>query len=273
MRRFLKTIPYQLIAILIIILIAFPIYWAFITSFKSPRAGLYTTEFHLLPTNLTLEAYEVAFQSPLFLWLRNSLIVVIPTITLLILFITPISYALSRYRFFGRKSVMMIFVLVQLLPIMIAAWPLFFIMKELRLLNLQGLLLAYTAMLMPFHIINLKLFFDTIPIEIDECAFMEGASLPRILYRIILPLAKPGLGVALVFGFMGVWNEYLLARTLLMDSSQYTLSVAFGEIGLYWQTPWPVFAVYSIISSIPLLIVFIFAQRYLRKGLMRGALK
>jgi len=273
MRRILKTIPYQLIAILIIIMVVFPVYWAFITSFKSPRAGLYTTEFHLLPTNLTLEAYEVAFQSPLFLWLRNSLTVAIPTIILMIFLVAPISYALSRYRFFGRKPIMMVFVLVQLLPVMIAAWPLFFIMKELHLLNLQGLFLAYTAMLMPFHVINLKLFFDTIPVEIDECAFMEGASLPRILYRIILPLAKPGLGVALILGFMGVWNEYLLARTLLMDSSQYTFSVAFGEIGLYWQTPWPVFAVYSVISSIPLLIVFVFAQRYLRKGLMRGALK
>lgn len=270
----MKTIIYQLIAISIIVVIVFPIYWTFITSFKSPHAGLFTTEFHLLPTNLTLEAYQYAFQnSPLFLWLGNSLIVTIPTIILLIFLVTPIAYALSRYRFFGRKSIMTMFILVQLLPIMIAAWPLFFIMKEFHLLNLQGLILVYTAMLMPFHVINLKLFFDTIPIEMDESAFIDGASPLRILYRIILPLAKSGLGVVLILGFMGVWNEYLLARTLLLDSSQYTLSVAFGELGAYWQTPWPVFAVYSIISSIPLIIVFIYAQKYLKRGLMRGALK
>ena len=268
-----KTIVYQLIAISIIVLIVFPIYWTFITSFKSPRAGLFTTEFHLLPVNLTLEAYQYAFQSPLFLWLGNSLIVAIPTLVLLVFIVTPIAYALSRYRFFGRKSIMIMFVLVQLLPIMMAVWPLFFLMKELNLLNLQGLILVYTAMLMPFHIINLKLFFDTIPIEMDESAFIDGASLPRILYRIILPLAKPGLGVVLVLGFMGVWNEYLLASTLILNSNQYTLSVAFGALGAYWQTPWPVFAVYSVISSIPLLIVFIYAQKYLKKGLMRGALK
>lgn len=269
----MKTVVYQLIAISIIVLIAFPIYWEFITSFKSPHAGLFTTEFHLFPTNLTLEAYEVAFQSPLFLWLGNSLIVAIPTIILLVFLVTPIAYALSRYRFFGRKSIMIMFILVQLLPIMMAAWPLFFIMKELNLLNLWGLTLVYTAMLMPFHIINLKLFFDTIPIEMDESAFIDGASLPRILYRIILPLAKPGLGVVLILGFMGTWNEYLLARTLIIDSSQYTFPVAFGELGAYWQTPWPVFAVCAIMSSIPLIIVFIYAQRYLKKGLMRGALK
>jgi arabinogalactan oligomer/maltooligosaccharide transport system permease protein len=269
----MKTIAYQLIAISIIVVVVFPIYWTFITSFKTPRAGLFTTEFHLLPVNLTLEAYQVAFQSPLLNWLGNTLIVTIPTLILLVFLVTPISYALSRYRFFGRKSIMTMFILVQLLPVMIAAWPLFFIMKEFNLLNLQGLTLAYTAMLMPFHVINLKLFFDTIPAEIDECAFMEGASLPRILYRIILPLAKAGLGVMLILGFMGVWNEYVLARTLLIDSGQYTFSVAFGEIGAYWQTPWPVFAAYSVVSSIPLLIVFIYAQKYLKKGLMKGALK
>ena len=148
--------------------------------------------------------------------------------------------------------------------------PLFLILSKLKLLNLQGLILVNVASLLPFHIINLKLFFDTIPKEIEEAAYIEGAPTFKIIYIIILPLAKPGIIVSLVFAFMGVWNEYIVARTILFDSNLYTLPVALGEVSSYWQTPWPVFAVYSIISSIPLFIIFISSQRYLKSGLLKG---
>lgn len=273
MRKIFKTFSYQLIAILIIILISFPIYWVVMTSFKSPHAGLYTAEFHLIPKNLTLDAYRTAFQYPLFTWLKNSLVVCIPTIILVLFLAAPAAYILSRHRFPGRRFILTMFIIMQLLPIMIALMPLYLVMARLNLLNLQGLIFVYTASFLPFHIINLKLFFDTIPTEMDESAYLMGASTLEILYRIILPLAKPGLAVSIVLAFMGVWNEYILARTFLLDMNQYTFSVAFGEIGLYWQTPWSVFAVMSIISSIPLLIVFICTQRYLKEGLLRGGIK
>lgn len=273
MRKTLKAFTFQLIAILIVGVVGFPIYWALITSFRSPHAGLFTTEFHLIPINPTLDAYETAFQSPLLLWLRNSMVVCIPTIILVVVLAAPIAYALSRHRFPGRRFLLIMLIVVQLLPIMIALMPLYLIMVTLNLLNLQGLILAYTANLLPFHIINLKLFFDTVPKEMDESAYLMGASTLQILYRIVLPLIKPGLAVSFVLAFMGAYGEYVLARTFLLDSSQYTFAVAFGEITMYWQTPWPVFAVMSIVSSIPLLIVFVCTQRYLKEGLLRGGIR
>ena len=273
MNKALKTLSYQLVAIATIALIAFPIYWVVVTSFRSPRGGLFTAEFHLFPKNPTLDAYAAAFQSPLLLWLGNSIFVCIPTILLVVLLSAPAAYVLSRHRFRGRRFVLTMLIVVQLLPIMIALMPLYLIMASFKLLNLYGLVLVYTASFLPFHIINLKLFFDTIPLEMDESAYLAGASTLQILYRITLPLAKPGLAISFVLAFMGVWNEYVLARTFLLDSNQYTFSVAFGEITLYWQTPWPVFAVMSIISSIPLLIVFISSQRYLKEGLLRGGIR
>jgi len=273
MSKRLKTFSYQLIAILLIALVGFPIYWVIVTSFGRPRGGLFTAEFHLIPKDPTLEAYATAFQSPLLLWLRNSMLVCIPTILLVVFLAAPAAYIISRHRFRGRRSILMFLITVQLIPIMIALMPLYLIMAGLNLLNLYGLVLVYAASFLPFHMINLKLFFDAIPLEMDESAYLAGASTLQILYRIILPLAKPGLAVSFVLAFMGVWNEYILARTFLLDSSQYTFSVAFGEITLYWQTPWPVFAVMSIISSVPLIVVFIAAQRYLKEGLLRGGMR
>ena len=273
MRGTLKTVSYQFIAVMIVILTIFPIYWLVLTSFKTPTSSLYSTEFHLLPVNLTFDSYLMAFQYPLLLWLTNSVVVSMPSIILTLLFATPAAYVLSRHHFRGRKLILRMLVTVQLLPIMIALMPLFLIMARLNLLNLQGLIIAYTASSLPFHIISLKLFFDTIPVELDESAALSGASTYEILYRIILPLAKPGLAVSAVLAFMGVWNEYILARTFLMNSNDYTFAVALGEITIYWQIPWPLFAVMSIISSIPLVIVFVLAQQYLKEGLLRGAIR
>lgn len=269
-RKIARIAFFQIIAITIILLVVFPVYWVIVTSLKTPYAGLITTEFHFLPKNIVLEAYHYAFSTPLLLWLKNSFLVCIPSLILLIILASHASYILSRCRFTGRKLIIISLLFVQLLPIMSALMPLFLMLSRLKLLNLYGLILVNVASLMPFHIINLKLFFDTIPREIEESAYLESATTFRIIYTIILPLAKPGLIVSLVLAFMGIWNEYILAKTIILNSEQYTLPVALGEISAYWQIPWPVFAVYSIIGSIPLFIVFIMAQPYLKKGLLTG---
>jgi arabinogalactan oligomer/maltooligosaccharide transport system permease protein len=184
------------------------------------------------------------------------------------------AYALSRMRFPGRESTLRMLLLTQMFPQVAVAIPLYYLLGKLGLLNSWlGLTLVYATTAVPFCTHLLKGYFDGIPREIEEAAAIDGASPATIFWRIVLPLARPGIAVTALFSFLTAWNEFILAATFLADEASYTLPVALQQYVGDYSTEWGKFAAGAVIVSVPVVVLFYVLQRHLVAGLTQGGVK
>ena len=204
----------------------------------------------------------------------NSAIVALAATLVGLILSTTCAYALSRFRFRGRKTGLATFLAVQMFPATMLLMPLYVILHELNLLNsLAGLTLVYATTAIPFCVWTLKGYFDSLPRELEDAARIDGASSLRIFYSVVLPLAKPGLAVTALFSFMTAWNEFILASTFLTEEAAYTLPVLLkSSVGKY-SADWGLFAAGAIVVSVPVMALFYVLQRYLVGGLTAGSVK
>jgi arabinogalactan oligomer/maltooligosaccharide transport system permease protein len=206
--------------------------------------------------------------------LLNSLVVACCTTLLGIFLATTAAYALSRFRFPGRRGALMLFLVSQMFPGTLMLIPIYIILQQLHLLNsLIGLTLVYSTTAIPFCVWMLKGYFDTIPVDLEESARIDGASPMVIFYRIILPLARPAIAVTALFSFMTGWNEYILAATFMDRDTAFTLPVALRRFVGEFGGDWGYFAAGSIIVSIPVVLLFYYLQKHLVGGLTAGGVK
>lgn len=184
------------------------------------------------------------------------------------------AYALSRFRFPGREGSLSLLLVSQMFPAVLTLIPIYYILQKLGLLNsLWGLIFVYSTSSLPFCVWMLKGYFDTIPRELEEAALMDGARPSRVLWSIVLPLARPALAVTALFSFMTAWNEFILAATLLNDASLFTLPVGIqGYIGEY-RAEWGKFAAAALVVSAPVMALFFALQKHLVGGLTAGGVK
>ncbi len=206
--------------------------------------------------------------------LLNSLVVASATAGVGVAIAATAAWSLSRWRFAGRDALISGFLLTQMFPSVLMAIPLYLLLDALHLLDsLGGLVLVYATTSVPFSIWNLKGYFDTIPVELEEAATLDGASRWTTFTTIILPLARPALAVTGLFSFMTAWNEFILAATLIGDERAYTLPVVLngyvGEFGAEWGK----FAAGAMIVSVPVIALFFFLQKQLVEGLTSGGVK
>jgi len=206
--------------------------------------------------------------------LFNSLVVSVVTAAVGVVLATTAGYAMSRFTFPGRDAGMALFLVTQMFPGVVMAIPLYILLDELGLLDsLLGLALVYATTAIPFCTWNLKGYFDTIPVELEEAAIMDGASRWTIFTRISLPLAKPALVVTALFSFMTAWNEFILAATFLSDERAFTLPVVLQSYVGDFGTEWGRFAAGAILVSLPVMALFFALQRHLVEGLTSGGVK
>ena len=206
--------------------------------------------------------------------LLNSLFVSAVTSALGITLACTAGYAMSRWAFPGRDIGMSMFLVTQMFPGVVMAIPLYILLDEAGLLNsMLGLALVYSTTAVPFSTWNLKGYFDTIPVELEEAALMDGASRWMTFTRIILPLARPALVVTALFSFMTAWNEFILAATFMSDERAFTLPVVLQSYVGDFGTEWGRFAAGSILVSLPVMLLFFALQRYLVEGLTAGSVK
>jgi len=184
------------------------------------------------------------------------------------------AYSLSRHRFAGRNTSLTSFLVVQMFPSTLLIMPLYVVLNRLGMLNsLVGLVLVYATTAIPFCVWTLKGYFDTLPRELEEAARIDGASHWGVFFKVVLPLARPGIAITALFSFMTAWNEFILASTFMTEDTSYTLPVLLqSSIGEY-SADWGLFAAGAIFTSLPVMVLFYFLQKYLVGGLTAGSVK
>jgi len=266
------------IAVLIVVAIAlFPIYFVLEAAFR-PGNSLYTTSFQFWPDHPSLENWQYMFTEHenvhLLLWLRNSLLVAVTTTIFSVALCTTAAYAFSRWRFAGRNGILTVLLAINAFPGVFGLVALFVIFKSVGLLDtLWALIIAYTSGQLIFSTWNMKGFFDTIPVDLEEAARVDGATPTQAFFRVMLPLARPVLVVTALLGFLAGWTEYVVAQLLLFKEGNYTSMVGLINMATDYRQPWGWFAVGALVMILPIMVLFLLLQKQLQGGLLAGGVK
>jgi len=228
------------------------------------------------PERLSGANFAAVFgDQPFARWLLNSVVVSAATTILGVFLSCTAAYAFSRFKFPGRRTGMMSFLVSQMFPGTLMLIPLYIIIVQWLGLGSSriGLVLVYATTAIPFCVWMLKGYFDTIPRELEEAAVIEGAGPALIFWRVVLPLAKPAIAITALFSFMTAWNEFILAATFMDKEEMYTAPVGLRFFVGGFSQQWGYFAAGSIVVSIPVVFLFLYLQRYLVSGLTAGSVK
>jgi multiple sugar transport system permease protein len=260
---------------LILIFLLFPVYWILVTSLNT-NSDLMQLPPKWIPLHPTLQSYAEVIQSSVFLgFYRNTLIVASGATLLCIIVSIFAGYALSRFRFKGSNLLTLLFLSAQMFPTITLVIGLYSQYQSLHLLNtLYVLILASTMTSLPFSIMLMRTFFNSISKELEEAAEIDGASRFKTLFTIIVPLSKPGIMAIAIYTFLIAWDDFLFGLTLVSDIDKRTLSpgLSLTYLGEY-SANWSGAAAAAATATIPLLIAFMFLQRYMVEGLTAGGVK
>lgn len=206
--------------------------------------------------------------------LANSLIVSLATAFVGVLIAIPTAYALARFRFLGKDLGVRTLLATQMFPAVASAIPLYLILNYLGLLNSRtGLIVCYASTSVPFSIFQLRAAFEAIPVDLEEAAMVDGATRFSAFLRVVLPAARPAIAVTALFAFMGAYNEFILAATLLDKEEMFTLPVMLQRFIGEYDAQWEKFAAGALVVSLPVMALFYVAQRHLVAGLTAGGVK
>ncbi|MGX6606401.1 carbohydrate ABC transporter permease [Micromonosporaceae bacterium Da 78-11] len=263
----------NLVGIVFSIVMIFPVYWVLNTSFK-PADEVLRFDPSFVPEHPTLDNFISAFKAPLFLQdLLNGLIMTACAVAgaLVVGFLAAL--AIARFKFYGRKAIILVVLAVQLVPFISILIPLFLMLQPAGLTNsLIGVSLVYLVTLLPYTVWTLRGFISAIPRELDEAAMIDGCTQAQVFWRIILPLTGPGLVATSVYGFIQAWNEFIIVNTLNSPEKQ-NLMAWLLQNQTTRGTAWGPLMAGAIITSIPVVVFFLVIQRNIATGLTAGAVK
>jgi N,N'-diacetylchitobiose transport system permease protein len=267
------TVIANTVGLIIVVVMAFPAYWMVNTAFKPPNEVLTFTP-HFLPENPTFANFTSALKAPLFLdGLFNGLLVTTgATLSALVVGFLG-ALAVARFRFYGRRALIFVVLLVQMVPFIALLIPLFLMLNSLQLTNtLPGVTIVYVVLVLPYTVWTLRGFISNVPKELDEAALVDGCSRWQTFTRVILPLTGPGLVATSIFGFIQAWNEFIIINTLNAPENQNLMSWLLNN-QTQRQTFWGPLMAGAIITSIPVVIFFLVIQKNIAAGLTAGAVK
>lgn len=266
---------YAVLAVILLCLL-FPIYWVLITSFKTNMEA-YRFPPTFFPENPTLDGYINLFvkHNEFFVYYKNNFLV--SGITALVTTVLAIfsGYALSRFNFKWNRWILAGLLSSQMFPVVSRMISLYDLLGKIKLINTHaGLIMALVAATLPFTVMLMASFFDSVPKAIEEAAYIDGATRMQILYKMVVPLVKPGMMAVGIYSFLMTWDDYLHASTLIQNDSLRTLSAGvalryLGELSYDWS----LINTISIVGMLPMIILFFFFQKYMIKGLVAGAVK
>ncbi len=270
----IKLIFLSLSLILIILIFFFPFFWIITSSFKSPEE-IIATSTTIVPRSFTLEHYnKILFNSDFFIYLKNSLIVSFSSMIISIILSVSAAYGLHKLKFYGNKFVEYSLLVTYAFPGVILLVPIYLLFAKVNLLNSYFALIVVNVLFAtPFAVWMLKAFFKLIPNEIEEAAYIDGASRYIVISRIIVPLAAPGIASVAIFCFIISWTEYLFASILISGDDLKTLPVGLAGIVGQYQIDWGFLLSGAVLASLPVILLFVFIGKYFVSGLTEGAIK
>ncbi len=258
-----------------VIFALFPIYYVFQASFNTTQA-LISTQLQLVPQAPGWANYQfILQQEPFLTWMKNSFIAVGMATAIALVCATTGAYALSRFRFPGRRFGLVMLMVLQTFPGLLAIYAYEQILTTIGLEGqLTGLAIVYAAGNIVIGVWNIKGYFDTIPVELEEAALVDGGNSFLAFFRIVLPLAAPAIAASAILMFVGGWNEFALAKLLLNpDNNNVTIPVGLQQLQGENSTPWGYFAASAVLVSLPLMAIFLYMQRFFKAGLTIGGVK
>lgn len=272
MNNRIKNMLLYLFLIVIGLVFVLPIIWIFISSLKS-SSELFSWPPSLVPQKITFDNYINVFNKGNFaIYFKNSTIVTTIATILTLLFNSMAGYALAKFKFKGNNLIFFLFIATLMIPLEVIMVPIFIVLRTMGLYNtLWGIIIPPAAT--PTGVFLIRQYMTTIPDEVIESARIDGASEWRIFSMIILPLAKPVLTALTIFSVMWRWNDFLWPFVVLSSEKRYTIQVAIANFVGQFSVDWNSLLAMNIVAMIPVLLVFIFFQRYFVKGIAMSGMK
>jgi ABC-type glycerol-3-phosphate transport system permease component len=273
-KRVITLVILYLLALIICVVSVFPLLWSILTSLKT-ATDVYSMPIHIIPRPIVLENYiSVLRDNDMMQMFLNTVIVAVMSTVVSTVVSVLASYGFSRFKFPGNKALFGSILFSRLLPQVTLLIPFYIILTRLSLMNTKGgLVLIYLIVDMPITIWMLKGYIDTLPHEIEEAARVDGCGYYGILFKIVVPILAPAISAVAMFAFILSWNQFLFPLVFTKDTASRTISVGLAffidNAGVKWG---PLMAA-SVLMSIPPIIVFSFAQKYIVRGLSEGAVK
>ncbi len=252
-----------------------PILYALSVSLDA-KGSLLSSHFSFIPKVWTADNYRKVFaEESVLKWLANTLLMTVSTVLLAMATAVPAAYVFSRRRFAGRRAVLRVLLLLYSFPSVLSMFAIYKLMSALGLINTHiGLIVIYAGTMSVFALLNMKGYFDAIPLEIEEAGRIDGCTDARIVTSIVLPLARPTLIVTGVMIVNFVWNEYIFSINFLTGEERMTLASGLYSLqATETSGSWPVFAAASLAVSFPVLVIFFLSQKYMVSGLTSGGVK
>ena len=273
-KKYLTTILIYAVLIVVTLATIYPIINVFTISIR-PNNKLFSTTLEIIPEDWTFNQYiELFANRPFLLWTWNSFIISFVVTFTGVALASTTGYALSRYKFVGKKSILFGLLTTQIFPATMLLLPMYIMLIKLQLLNSYiGIIIVYSATALPFCIWQMKGYYDTIPYSLEESARIDGCNRWQAFYIIVLPLAAPALVITALFSFMTAWSEYIVAAQILQDTELYTLPLGIKSFQSNMSTEWGLYAAASLVVSIPVVILFVILSRWLVSGLTLGSVK
>ena len=273
-RRRGRRIGVNLLAVLVFVVMVFPVYWMVSTAFKHPYDILnFTPEF--IPSPATLSNFENALNRPNF-WssVLNSLIVVVAVTAMSMVLAFLAALALAKFRFRGRAAFVVVIIGVQMVPLNALIIPLYILLSRAHQVDkLSGVVITYLTFVLPFCVWTLRGFMLGVPRELEEAAMVDGSTRFGAFVRILLPLVAPGLVATSIFAFIQVWNEFIIAYVLLQSQDKQTLPVWLASFTTLRGTEWGPLMAAATLTALPVVVFFVIIHRRIAFGLTAGAVR
>jgi N,N'-diacetylchitobiose transport system permease protein len=273
-RRRTRQLGWNLLGVLVLVVMVFPVYWMVATAFKPGQKILsYTPQW--FPTNPTLSNFSDAIDQPFF-WhaVKNSLIVVSAVVALSVVLAFLASLALAKFHFYGRKAFIVLILGVQMVPLAALIIPLYILMSRLGQVDkLTGVIAMYLTFVLPFTVWTMRGFLLGIPKELEEAAMVDGATRFGAFVRVLLPLVGPGLVATSIFAFIQAWNEFIIAYVFLHTPEKQTLMVWLASFTTLRGTEWGPLMAGATLCALPVVVFFLLVQRRIAFGLTAGAVR
>jgi len=274
--RGLATFQLYLVLILFLVIALIPLYWIFISAI-TPTNMLYSIPPNYFPKPTFKNFINLTRQIPFYAYLRNSLVFAVASGLLSVMVSFPAAYGFARIQIPGSSLLLFGLVLSMALPEMVTVIPLFQTLRSLKMINtLQGLTLVMASVLVPFTVWVLVSFIKQIPVEIEEAAIVDGATLPQVLWYVVIPVMKPALTTMIVINFINAWNNLIYPLVFSSTVRAKTLSVSITEVfqaRTPYGRPWEMISALGVMMVVPVIILVLISQRNIISGLTRGTIK